>query len=78
MGYFLSFLKILEKKNGLGIEKIKLTAGQARKHDVTCPGPFWGGKMSKELFIDSGSINAILTPQDVAKELSLRPETVRT
>jgi excisionase family DNA binding protein len=33
--------------------------------------------MSKELFIDSGSINAILTPQDVAKELSLRPETVR-
>ncbi len=31
MGYFLSFLKILERKNGLGNEKMKLTAGQARK-----------------------------------------------
>ena len=33
--------------------------------------------MSTSSSIDIGCGNAILTPQDVAKELSLRPETVR-
>jgi len=33
--------------------------------------------MSTSSSIDIGCRNAILTPQDVAKELSLRPETVR-
>jgi hypothetical protein len=31
------FLKILERKNGLGTEKIKLTAGQARKTKCYLP-----------------------------------------
>ncbi len=33
--------------------------------------------MSTSSSIDIGCRNAILTPQDVAKELSLRPETFR-
>ena len=31
MRHFLSFLNFLERKNGLGIKKIKLQAAQARK-----------------------------------------------
>ena len=53
MGYFLSFFKFLERKNGLEIEKIKLTAGQARKTRCYHPqAPFGvaadGGKIWKK------------------------------
>ena len=48
MGQFVSFYKILERKIGLGIEKIKLPAVKALRRlrpkikNVTCPEPLLG------------------------------------
>jgi predicted DNA-binding transcriptional regulator AlpA len=66
-----SFLKFLEKKIGLGIEKIKLPAGQAKKNDVTSPGPFWGGNMSKEVEKRMMNFN------ELADYIGLKPQTIR-
>ena len=52
MDDLVSFIKILERKIGLGIEKIKLQAVKvlrrvtAKKEKMLpAPGPFWGGNV---------------------------------